>query len=268
MTPEAAIELVKKKFPFKGYMEPNVDKYLDIAANVNRYLKPGAKIIDFGSGPCDITAILQIMGFKCSACDDLQDYWLNVDDNRKKAIDFINNIGIHFVDLETQDIMLEQQSFDMLMLHDVLEHLHSSPRRLLNDLLPFIKPGGYLYITVPNLVNIRKRLDVLFGKTNLGHYDFYYWYPDTWRGHVREYTKNDLIKLFSNLNIDIIQLQSCHYMLEKIPKLFQPLFRAITNIFPGWRDSWSIIGKKPIEWVPKATLSEGELKRMYGNSGN
>ena len=34
-----------------------------------------------------------------------------------------------------------------------------------------VKPGGYLYVTVPNLVDIRKRIAVVFGKTNLGPFE-------------------------------------------------------------------------------------------------
>ena len=58
----------------------------------------------------------------------------------------------------------------MVMSHDVLEHLHHSPRDLLNDLCELIKPNALLFITVPNAVNIRKRIDVLRGKTNLPDY--------------------------------------------------------------------------------------------------
>ena len=70
----------------------------------------------------------------------------------------------------------------MVMLNHVVEHLHDFPRDLLNDLLTLVKPSGLLFITVPNAGNVRKRLDLLRGKTNLPPYEGYYWYPGRWRG--------------------------------------------------------------------------------------
>src|SRR4030042_560440 len=72
-------------------------------------------------------------------------------------------LGIDFKLSNNGYILFEKSSFDMLMMHDVLEHLHDSPRDLLNDLLELVKPEGYLFITVPNAVNIKKRISVLFG---------------------------------------------------------------------------------------------------------
>ncbi len=270
MTPEQAIEIVRKRFPFPQYMELKDAKYLHISGTVCKYLSAGASIFDFGSGPGEVTAILQVLGFNCSACDDLQDYWLHENGKIKNIIDFYNqfNIEFHYMKDDCFDINYSAKTYDMVMLHDVIEHLHDSPRDLLNDLVAALRPGGYLFISVPNLVNIKKRIDVLWGRTNLGDYDFFYWYPGAWRGHVREYTKDDLIKLCNNLNMEILEISSCHFMaarrLKKYPKYVKIMYRMLTGIFPGWRDTWSIIGKKPNDWVPRKSLPEPELQKIYG----
>ena len=59
------------------------------------------------------------------------------------------------------------------------------------DLMQRVKPGGYLYVTVPKLVDIRKRIAAVFGKTNLGPFELYYWAPIPFRGHIREFTRDD-----------------------------------------------------------------------------
>ena len=46
----------------------------------------------------------------------------------------------------------------MVMSHDVLEHLHDPPRYPFTELMKRVRTGGYLYVTVPNHVNIRKRI--------------------------------------------------------------------------------------------------------------
>ena len=85
----------------------------------------------------------------------------------------------------------------MVMLHDATEHFVDSPHHLLVQLIGLLKPGGYLYISVPNAVNLRKRLLVLSGRTNYPRFAAYYWSGPRWRGHKREYVKGDLELLCS-----------------------------------------------------------------------
>ena len=135
----------------------------------------------------------------------------------------------------------------MIMLNDVIEHLHNSPRSLLESLIERLKYNGILFVTVPNAGNIRKRINLLIGKTNMPPFSEYYWCQDPWRGHIREYVYDDLKKLAKYLNLKDVKVQGENHMLERIPKVFRPIFLFITTIFPGWRDSWSLIAKKQIK---------------------
>jgi SAM-dependent methyltransferase len=151
---------------------------------------------------------------------------------------------------------------DMVMIHDVLEHLDDSPRELLNRLLTLVRPGGYLFATVPNAANIRKRISAVIGRTIHPPYDMYYWCPGEWRGHVREYVKDDVMKLGANLGLSNVEVFSAHHMIErKVPSPARPMYRALTSVFPGWRDTWSLIATKPAGWVPrKAKVGEDYFK--------
>ena len=264
MKPEEALRRVIEQFPWKGYVNPARGAHLNVARTALRFLEPGARILDFGSGPCDKTAVLQLLGFECSAWDDLQDYWHRLGDNVDKIVAFARECGIDFTLAADNAFPYQQGSFDMVMLHDVLEHLHDSPRELLNDLLELVKPEGYLFATVPNAVNVRKRLAVLFGKTNLPRFDGYYWYPGPWRGHVREYTGDDLNKLSAYLDLEVLQLSTCDHMLMNLPKVARPFYRAITRVFTGWKDSWLLVAKKKPNWSPRRNLPEKELAEVLG----
>ena len=57
-----------------------------------------------------------------------------------------------------QLINSQKKEFDMIMLNDIIEHLHESPKELLLSLLALLKDDGILFITVPNAGNIKKRL--------------------------------------------------------------------------------------------------------------
>ena len=266
---DEAILRVKAEFPFENYMtseEKTSGVYSNIADTVLRYLKPGSTILDFGCGPCDKTAVLQFLGFHCSAYDDFLDEWHKIPGNREKILSFANRCGIDFKSTNTGRLPFKKDYFDMIMLHDVIEHLHDSPRDLLNDLLELAKPNGLLFVTVPNAVNIRKRKDVLFGKTNLPPFEDYYWYPGSWRGHIREYVQNDLFKLCEYLNLEVLELRSCDHMLEKLPNSIRPAYILITNIFRGWKDSWLLVARKRSDWSVKKTIPQNELSRILGKS--
>lgn len=244
--PEEAIRTVIQRFPFEGYMNPASGGYLNVAQTVRRHLPPGSSILDFGCGPCDKTAVLQLMGYECSGYDDLQDEWHREGDGREKILAFARECGVDFREPVGGELPFEKHSFDMVMMHDVLEHLHGSPRHILGHLMEFLKPEGLLFVTVPSAVNIRKRIDVLFGKTNMPRFEEYYWTDTPWRGHVREYVKDDLEKLAGYLDLEKLELRSCDHMLEKIPPAARPAYLRVTNLFPGWKDSWMLVaGKKP-----------------------
>ncbi len=263
---EDAIERVRSRFPFAGYIPERGGGHANIAGCVLKLLKPGASILDFGSGPCDKTAVLQMLGYSCTAYDDLADDWHLLDENREKVIQWANDCGIRFKLAGRNGLPFEKESFDMVMAHDVLEHLHDSPRDLLNDLLELAKPNGYLFVTVPNAVNIRKRLAVLRGKTNLPSYPGFYWYPGRWRGHVREYVKDDLRQMASYLDLETVMLDSCDHMLQKVPKGVLPAYLIVTKLWKGWKDSWLFVGKKKVGWRPKRELPRTELEAILAES--
>ena len=271
MTPEEAIQTVQEKFPFDGYMDYRKGVYLETAKTILRYLQPGDRILDFGSGPCDRTAVIQTLGFQCSACDDLQDYWHTIEGNRHKIVAFAREFGIDFKLTSGECLPFKRSSFDMLMMHDVLEHLHDSPRHLLNNLLMLVKAGGYFFTTVPNAVSVQRRTYAVLGKTYLPRFEHYYWYPGPWRGHIREYTKDDLVKLSEFLDLDVIELRGHHSRLrklKKLPRIVRLVYLGMTGVFEEWRDCWLLVAKKRPGWVPKNALSKDELYEILGASAS
>lgn len=269
MTSEEAIQLVIQRFPFEGYMTSGTTTkgvYSAIANTALRYLQPGSKILDFGCGPCDKTAVLQFLGFQCSGYDDLYDDWHKIPGNKGRILAFTKECGIDFRLANGNVFPFKRKWFDMIMLHDVLEHLHDSPRDLLNDLLELVKPEGLLFVTVPNAVNIRKRIDVFWGKTNLPRFESYYWYPGSWRGHIREYVRDDLVKLSEYLGLEVLDLKGCDHMLEKLPNVVRPVYLFMTKVFTGCKDSWLLVARKRQGWISKKTLPRDELARILGKS--
>ncbi len=252
--PEKSIDLAMQEawsdFPFADYIIKDSGAYESLVTTVGNCLKSGSSILDFGAGACEKTALLSALGFQCSALDDLQDAWHLQDNNREKILAFARADGIDLRLREGNKIPFADESFDMVMATDVIEHLHESPRELLEALIKLIRPLGYLLITVPNAVNIRKRLDVLRGRTNLPDFSTYFHYPGQWRGHIREYVKDDLRQLAQYSGVEIVTLRGCHHVLQRLPRPLRPVYKLATAPFPSWRDSWTLLAQRPAAWQP------------------
>ena len=92
------IEDLEKEFPFEGYMSYQYAPYQTIYDVVSEHLQTGQRLFDFGSGPCDKTAIAQSLGIQCTACDDFSDAWYLRDDNLQKIKRFASSQGIEVIE--------------------------------------------------------------------------------------------------------------------------------------------------------------------------
>jgi 2-polyprenyl-3-methyl-5-hydroxy-6-metoxy-1,4-benzoquinol methylase len=259
---EAAWRQVQEKFPFPDYIK--VDKnQIDVGRQVSRFLARGSRVVDIGAGPADKTGVVAALGYACTAMDDLGDLWHNASGARERILKYAESMGIEYILLKGE-IPPTDVEFDMVMSHDMVEHLPDSPRYLLSEMMSRVRTGGYLYLTVPSHVNIRKRIAVLCGKTSHSAYELYYWSPIPNRGHFREYTRGDCIKLASSLGLELVEVKGWHQGLRRVPRWLLWPYLAFTAVFPNTRDSWRLIASKPPGWAPKLELTRAEMLEYTG----
>ena len=265
MSLDQAWNFVFDNFPFKGYIpEARKSSYFEMPVSVSDYLDKGSLILDFGAGPCDKTAMLSLTGYEVIAYDDFGDDWHNISDNKMKILEFARKAQIEYVEPDKEgNFSFPENHFDGIILNNVIEHFHDSPGPLLNMLLRSLKVGGYIFIAVPNAVNLRKRIDVVLGKTNYPQMAYYFW-ATPWRGHIREYVKGDLKLLNKFLGLIEEESSTHHYHLDKLGALQRYIFRVVCNFFPAFRESWLYVGKKPVNWSEKLSPSDEEFKMAYG----
>lgn len=90
-------------------------------------------------------------------------------------------------DVETMELPLEPDSFDVVLCGDVVEHLRD-PGAALARLRPFLRPGGRLVVSTPNVANWAIRLSLLGGRwryTDRGILD---------RTHTHLFTRSTLVE--------------------------------------------------------------------------
>jgi len=96
----------------------------------------------------------------------------------------------------TDELPFEDCSFDIVNSNDMIEHIHGSPKRMLNESYRVLRRGGRLVITTPNLGSLHNRLLLLVGgSVHASIQDWYHsprWLRPVFTGHVREYTGAEL----------------------------------------------------------------------------
>jgi 2-polyprenyl-3-methyl-5-hydroxy-6-metoxy-1,4-benzoquinol methylase len=265
---------LKESFPFgPTYIEDRFPKYLGIACLLIEACPRPAQILSIGSGPCDLEAILSQLGFQITAVDDLNDAWHLIGKNQERIRDFAEEMNIELLQESVDSLQLGSEVFDAVLLIDVIEHLHGSPRELLNSSVSFLKPHGLLVIETPNAVALGKRLKVLFGKSGQADAKFVYWNVGEYRGHVREYTGSELKMILSNHKLTDIELQMANVHEEALLKTvrvyesafkgaIKALYRISTSLLPGFKDTIRISARKPQNWGPTRP-SMRQYKRYY-----
>lgn len=119
--------------------------------------------------------------------------------------EMLRSYGIKVIrcDITKDHFPLRFGSFDSVLIGEVIEHLHfSSLPFIFGQIKCVLKRGGKLIITTPNLYSLVHRFKFMLG-LDLG------WdlclapkYGGTY-GHVREYSKGQLIKVFDQLGFKV-----------------------------------------------------------------
>ena len=110
--------------------------------------------------------------------------------------------SVHVVDLDGERLSarLPDQSFDVIVFGDVLEHLRD-PQRTLGDALQLLRANGRVVISVPNMAHADVRLALLEGQVpyaDLGLLD---------RTHRHWFTRDNLQALLKACGLRVTQWQ-------------------------------------------------------------
>ena len=94
------------------------------------------------------------------------------------------------IDLETDDIPYEDNTFDLVICNQVLEHLKNY-RKVIDDLIRVTKKKGYIVIGIPNLAHLINRIYLMFGIQPMCiHLD---------GPHVRSFTHKSFVEMLASL---------------------------------------------------------------------
>lgn len=124
--------------------------------------------------------------------------------------------------------------FDLLLSHEVLEHVRDDRQSVL-EMVRVLKPGGRLVVFVPNRGYPFETHGIYWqGKYRFGNKLFVNYLPRKWRDslapHVRAYSPADLKKLFSNLNLTVVEKQILFGAYDNLIQRFGWLGRLLRSL--------------------------------------
>ncbi len=265
-----AFNSLKTIYPISDYIGSE-SEYFFTANVMSRFLPKGGRVLDLGCGGMDKTGLLALMGYEMHAADDFQDPWHLRDNNLEKLRNFAKEFGIALTvqDIGNYKLDYPENYFDGCMINAVIEHLHESPKDLLNNAGHWLREGGILFVTMPNSVDLRKRLSVILGKSNYQSVEMFYENIGPWRGHVREYTLAEQEYILRKNGFSILFSGTYHATLaaklkSRFSKYTYFAYSAVCYLFPTLRECLATVAQKPFGWKPIREDADVFRKSMVG----
>lgn len=157
----------------------------------------GKKVLDVGCG----------VGMYLQAIRAFSERVYGVDIDAQRAAQ-ARQLLPHIVVAPAEQLPFAQSSFDVVLLHEVIEHLEDD-RRAIREAHRVLAPKGRMIIFAPNRLYPLETHGVFWrGQYHFGNVPFINWLPDPLRGrlapHVRAYTEQGLRRLLAGLPVRVM----------------------------------------------------------------
>ncbi len=202
----------------KALTPPGVhEKVLELASAL-----PGDEMLDVPAGYGALTEKLLAIGKKVTAADiDVEKFGLSRD---------LPNLHVVCLDLNDPLLPLPDNQFDAIFFIEGIEHLQSQWNAI-RSLHRMTKPGGYLILTTPNILNIRSRIRYFME----GRYEYFKrpmvkgksWAHDLENYHIAPVTYFELQFILESSGFEVQELHTNQYKGKNfLTKSVKPLFRV------------------------------------------
>jgi len=139
-----------------------------------------------------------------------------------KLIETINSV--------TEAVPLRESCVDIVLMVEVLEHVHSD-RRTLEEVRRVLRKGGILLVTVPNRFYPFETHGMQLGNVSFDNslgvnIPILSWLPDRIRKHAaraRVYTQKDLVRLLHEIGFTVLKVE---YMMPPLDSIENPIRHA------------------------------------------
>jgi len=180
-----------------------------VAEEISWVYGPGRMVVDLGGGVGLHSMVCTLLGMDAHNVDffRLRPREDGSSNHRLEAEEVAKKVGVNFIhtDLLEWNPSFPDDSMDVVMCLDTIEHLHHSPKTLFEKMVRCLKPGGTFLLGAPNAANILKRFRVPMGINIFARLED--WYElKCFVGHVREPIVADLRFIGENIGLKTIRV--------------------------------------------------------------
>jgi methionine biosynthesis protein MetW len=194
-----------------------------IAAHALRLLPENGRVLDLG---CAAGGLLSLLASRAGFMAGLE--------LSASAAAAAAQVGNHVVTGALQDrgLPFEEDSFDLVVLADVLEHV-TDPATALRRAAGWCRRDGFVLLSVPNVAHWRARLELLRGRwpqEESGTFD---------SSHLRWFTRASVAQLLADADLHDVELDAIvpalrnHLGPRRVVDRAEPAWQALGRRWPG-----------------------------------
>jgi SAM-dependent methyltransferase len=229
---------------YRGYLKFSSPRIEQDAINLSRCVPPETSILDIGAVPPLLASLLRDIGFS-DICV--------MDPNARLFARFFRDHAIDYVeaDLLQADWPGLGRQYGLVCLSEVIEHLGGNMLSALGRAIDLVEPGGYFFLTTPNLRSISGLVALLWYGSGLAskprdgvraqyeragsEYGYY--------GHLREYTEREVVNLVSSFGLrHVASFYQARYHAER---RMERLAMTLERFVPSYRMFGKYLFQKP-----------------------
>jgi SAM-dependent methyltransferase len=191
-----------------------------------------------------VSVALKELGFKVTGCD-LPEFQQS---EPLRALYRKHQIPFDAVNLRDYKLPYPDESFDAVILSEVIEHLNFNPLPVFQEINRVLKKEGIIYIGMPNMACIENRVKAIIGRSV--HEPIHYFFSQLDRSqnmivsmHWREYTMKETIEMIDKMGFETVKK---YYAKENglVQNRLASLARKLIHLIPSLRTSLVVIGRK------------------------
>src|SRR6478609_4958585 len=226
-----------------GYIEAHRHEYVRTVRDLLKHRPPGGepvRVLEIGAFFGVVCFALADLGYQVTAAD-IPEYIEMPSQVRRYAEHDIATKGIRLEDIK---LPFEDESFDIIIMCEVLEHLNFNPLPLIKEINRIGAQGSIFYLALPNMASIYNRKKMLTGKSigitvgemfqQLDAND-----PLIANGHWREYTAPEIRTMLERLGYRIAD--QYYFSLGETKPRRSILSRLVYETFPALKENQTTI---------------------------
>jgi SAM-dependent methyltransferase len=191
-----------------------------------------------------------------------------VGDISERYVAPLEKVGVPFIRynlLEPSDLPSKEQSFDCIILLEVIEHIPLPAYVVFGNIQRLLKKGGILFLTTPNLFRLRNLVRMILGNEFLDHFALPE--PEEGLGHQLEYSAPHLRWQLERAGMEVLMMKhdelgrAGHSRKTRLARsLLAPL-----RLRPKWRDGIAAAARK-VRAVDARSTPNTRTARAYARS--